>query len=98
MLQINCPHCGVRDESEFTFGGESHVQRPSQSATDEEWSDYLFNRMNPEGIHFERWCHTYGCGQWFNIARDTKTHEVLAVYRMGEPAPVVEESAAGEPS
>jgi sarcosine oxidase, subunit delta len=89
MLQITCPYCGVRDEAEYRFGGESHVSRPSLESTDTEWGDYLFNRTNPQGVHYERWCHSYGCGRWFNVARDTVSHEVLAVYRMGEPKPAV---------
>jgi len=28
MLLINCPHCGPRDESEFSCGGEAHIARP----------------------------------------------------------------------
>ena len=88
MLQIACPYCGVRDELEFRFGGESHISRPAPDVSDAEWSDYLFNRDNPKGLHYERWCHSYGCGQWFNVARDTVTHQVIAVYRMGEPKPV----------
>ena len=91
MLQIQCPNCGVRDEEEFRFGGQSHITRPLPEVSDEEWADYLFNRDNPKGLHFERWCHVYGCNQWFNMARDTVTHEVLAVYRMGDPKPEVEE-------
>ncbi len=87
MLRIACPYCGTRDESEFRFGGESHVERPGLEVSDAEWADYLFNRNNPKGLHYERWCHTYGCGQWFNVVRDTFTHEIYAVYRMGEVKP-----------
>ncbi len=87
MLRIPCPYCGTRDESEFRFGGESHVERPGLEVSDAEWADYLFNRNNPKGLHYERWCHTYGCGQWFNVVRDTLTHEIYAVYRMGEVKP-----------
>jgi sarcosine oxidase, subunit delta len=87
MLRIRCPCCGVRDETEFTFGGPSHVSRPATSASDHEWSQYLFARENPKGVHCERWCHSYGCGRWFNVARDTVTHQILAVYLMGEPRP-----------
>lgn len=94
MLQIACPYCGVRDEEEFRFGGESHVTRPTLEATDAVWGDYLFNRINPKGVHYERWLHTYGCGRWFNVARDTVTHEVLAVYRMGDPKPALPGGAA----
>ena len=87
MLRIPCPWCGTRDESEFRFGGESHVERPGLEVSDAEWADYLFNRNNPKGLHYERWCHTYGCSQWFNVVRDTLTHEIYAVYRMGEVKP-----------
>ncbi len=87
MLRIPCPYCGTRDESEFRFGGESHVERPGLEVSDAEWADYLFNRNNPKGLHYERWCHTYGCSQWFNVVRDTLTHEIDAVYRMGEVKP-----------
>ena len=87
MLQIPCPYCGNRDEAEFHFGGEAHLTRPEPEASDKEWSDYLFNRTNPKGTHYERWCHSFGCGQWFNVARDTVTHEIEVVYRMGESRP-----------
>jgi sarcosine oxidase, subunit delta len=96
VLRIPCPWCGVRDEPEFTFGGPSHVTRPEFGVTDATWADYLFNRENPKGVHYERWAHAYGCGRWFNVARDTVTHEILAVYRMGEsrPAPGSSHGAA----
>jgi heterotetrameric sarcosine oxidase delta subunit len=87
MLRISCPYCGIRDEPEFTFGGPSHVTRPAFDATDVGWANYLFNRDNPKGIHYERWLHAYGCGRWFNLVRDTVTHEVLGVYPMGEAKP-----------
>jgi heterotetrameric sarcosine oxidase delta subunit len=87
MLRINCPWCGTRDESEFSFGGESHVERPGLEVSDAEWADYLFNRENPKGLHYERWCHVYGCSQWFNVVRDTVTHEIHTVYKVGEPRP-----------
>jgi len=87
MLQIPCPWCGTRDETEFRFGGEAHVERPGIDVSDAEWADYLFNRENPKGLHYERWFHTFGCRQWFNVARDTVTHEIHAVYKMGEAKP-----------
>ena len=87
MLRIPCPYCGTRDEVEFHCGGDAHIVRPGLEVNDAEWSDYLFNRKNPRGLHYERWVHNFGCGQWFNVARDTVTHEIYAVYRMGEPAP-----------
>jgi sarcosine oxidase subunit delta len=89
MLLIACPYCGPRAESEFTCGGEGHIVRPGppQTVSDDTWADYLFFRSNPKGVHYERWCHSLGCRQWFNVARDTVTHEIKAVYRMGAPRP-----------
>jgi sarcosine oxidase subunit delta len=87
MLRICCPYCGVRDEPEFLFGGPSHVTRPLAQVDDATWTTYLFARDNPVGVHFERWLHAYGCGRWFNAARDTLTHEVLKIYMMGDPKP-----------
>ena len=88
-MLIPCPFCGSRDSSEFRSGGESHIQRPgpAESVGDEAWGTYLFHRANPKGAHAERWLHQGGCGQWFNVLRDTATHRVLAVYAMGEPRP-----------
>ncbi|TLY56425.1 MAG: sarcosine oxidase subunit delta, partial [Gammaproteobacteria bacterium] len=40
-----------------------------------------------KGVHLERWRHAYGCGQWFNVARHTVTHEVLSVYAMTDAPP-----------
>ena len=87
MIRIPCPYCGTRDEVEFHCGGDAHIVRPGPEVSDAEWADYLFNRENPRGVHYERWCHVFGCGQWFNVARDTVTHKFHAVYRMGDPAP-----------
>ena len=89
MLLIECPYCGPRDEHEFTCGGEAHIVRPKhpEKLSDEEWADYLFMRTNPKGAHRERWCHAHGCRRWFNVERDTFTHKITAVYRMGEKPP-----------
>lgn len=95
MLQICCPYCGTRDEAEFCFGGESHIVRPDRLASDEVWADYLFNRNNPNGMQHERWCHSFGCGQWFNLARNTVTHVIHSSYEMGEDAPAELERQVG---
>lgn len=47
----------------------------------------MFDRENPIGLHAERWGHTYGCGQWFNMTRNTLTHDIDAVYAMTDPKP-----------
>lgn len=87
MLRMPCPYCGERDELEFVFGGTSHIARPAFEVDDSTWTEYLFVRDNPAGAHFERWLHVYGCGRWFNVARNTLTHEILQIYSMGDPKP-----------
>ncbi len=89
MLRIPCPWCGVRDETEFRYGGQAHIVRPEDpdALPDAEWAEYLFMRDNPKGPFAERWVHSAGCRRWFNVKRHTVTHEILAVYRMGEPEP-----------
>ena len=47
---------------------------------DREWAEYLFYRDNPKGAFAERWVHSTGCRQWFNMLRDTVTYEIQAVY------------------
>ncbi|MEM7731548.1 MAG: sarcosine oxidase subunit delta [Pseudomonadota bacterium] len=77
MIRINCPVCGLRDETEFTYGEDASVTRP---AMDEEamqpWLDYVFNRDNPRGWHREYWHHVQGCRQWVVVERNTLTHDV----------------------
>ena len=89
MLQIKCPWCGLRDETEYKYGGEAHVAYPEDpdALSDEEWAQYLFFRANPKGPFAERWVHTGGCRKWFNAVRDTRTYEVLAVYTNNDPRP-----------
>ena len=94
MMLLSCPWCGPRDESEFVCGGTTHIARPALAASDAEWAGYLFFRDNPRGVHRERWRHAYGCGQWFNLARHTVTHEVVAVYAMGAAPPVAGKGSA----
>jgi len=89
MLLIDCPWCGPRDESEFSYSGESHIVRPKDpfALSDKEWADYLFYRKNPKGRHLEQWCHAAGCRRYFNAVRDTVTYEIASVYKIGEAPP-----------
>ena len=77
MLLIPCPWCGERDEVEFRYGGEAHISRANPDDVDDAaWADYLYMRANPKGIFAERWVHTQGCRRWFELTRDTVTHEI----------------------
>jgi sarcosine oxidase subunit delta len=63
------------------------LERPALEQSDDTWGSYLFFRDNPKGMHNERWRHTYGCGQWFNLTRNTVTHQIVAVYAMTAAPP-----------
>ena len=89
MLQIHCPWCGTRAETEFTCGGEGGIVRPTvtETMTDAQWGDYVFMRKNPKGVHHEQWRHSSGCGRWFNALRDTVSYRFDAVWKIGETPP-----------
>ncbi|MEM0949062.1 MAG: sarcosine oxidase subunit delta [Pseudomonadota bacterium] len=81
MLILICPYCGVAvDETELQPGGEAHLKRYGPGSSDEEFEQYLFQRENAKGVHFERWRHVNGCGKWFHAARCTVTLEVFGTY------------------
>ena len=80
---IECPNCGCRSAYEFRFGGELR-RRPSSQASDEEWTDYVYNRANLNGVQKEWWCHRDGCGKWLVAERDTTCNEVKRTYWIEE--------------
>jgi sarcosine oxidase subunit delta len=89
MLLIDCPYCGARPETEFSYGGEAHIARPADPAalSDDEWGAFLYARTNLKGRHAERWRHTHGCGRFFNAVRDTVSDFFVVTYKTGEPRP-----------
>ncbi|MDE0455487.1 MAG: sarcosine oxidase subunit delta [Gammaproteobacteria bacterium] len=93
MLLIECPWCGPRAETEFSYGGEAGIERPADpyALSDAEWADYLFFRSNPRGAHRELWNHAQGCRRWFGVERDTVSYRIEKSYRLsgagsGRPA------------
>ena len=100
MFLIRCPNCGERDLSEFSYGGEAHIARPTEpnGMSDAEWADYVFLRSNPKGVLAERWNHQAGCRRWFNMLRNTATDDILAVYGIGDARPDVLANLPATPS
>jgi sarcosine oxidase subunit delta len=98
MLLISCPNCGSRDETEFHYGGQAHVPYPENphELNGREWAEFLFYRDNTKGVFAERWLHSTGCRQWFNMLRDTVTYDIQAVYPMGTSRPDPSVPAAAE--
>ncbi len=93
MFQIECPYCGLREQTEFSCHGQAHIARPEHpdQITDQQWGEYIFFRDNPKGNHYERWVHTHGCRKWFNVARNTITDKITASYKVGDPKPTFQE-------
>ena len=83
MLHIPCPYCGPRDETEFHYGAEAHIAYPEnpQGLDDVQWSKFVFIKSNPKGWLAERWVHSAGCRRWFNVWRNTITHEFGPSYK-----------------
>lgn len=86
MLQIKCPWCGDRAETEFSYGGEAGIVRPadSESLDDRQWGDYVFMRRNTFGVFKEQWLHAQGCRRWFMAERDTRSYEFLGYETFGQ--------------
>ncbi|MDZ7839992.1 MAG: sarcosine oxidase subunit delta [Gammaproteobacteria bacterium] len=79
MIRINCPFCGMRDHSEFTYGSDAAVRYPDLDASADDWTKAVFERENLDGVVLETWHHVHGCRMWLIVERDTITHEIHAV-------------------
>jgi sarcosine oxidase subunit delta len=79
MKLMTCPLNGVRNISEFTYGGEVTAMPDPASCTDAEWADYVFNKTNPAGVVREWWLHN-ASSYWFIAERHTVTDEILRTF------------------
>ena len=73
-IKIPCPHCGERDYTEFTFGGE--LRSLDANDADEDYRR-VYLRENAAGEQQERWFHLFGCRRWLTIRRDTLTNRIV---------------------
>lgn len=92
-MRINCPYCGERDASEFTYLGDASPVRPDATPHDpplepdsaeaeslrRQFHDYVYLRDNVAGFMKERWYHGGGCRSWLIVERHTVTHEIRSV-------------------
>jgi len=74
---LTCPNCGVREVTDFGFGGESSPRPTERPASLRELGDYTYFRRNVAGVQREWWMHRSGCRAWFLAERDTRSNEVL---------------------
>ena len=80
-MRIECPFCGERDVSEFTYLGDADFRRPAAGSAGlaDRFYEAVYLRDNPAGPHRELWYHASGCLSWLRVDRNTRTHEILAV-------------------
>lgn len=66
---------------EYSYLGDATVTRPRDGAAapGEAWSDYVYMRDNPSGLHRELWYHAAGCHAWLVVTRDLRSHAIAAV-------------------
>ena len=80
-MRIQCPFCGERDVSEFTYLGDASCHRPPSNTEHpaDRFYEAVYLRDNPAGPHQELWYHAGGCLSWLRVTRNTRSHEILAV-------------------
>ncbi|MGE5267938.1 MAG: sarcosine oxidase subunit delta [Deltaproteobacteria bacterium] len=76
MKILRCPLNGPRNISEFVWGGEMKPMPNPATATDAEWTEYLFLEDNIAGEITEWWLHA-PTNYWFVARRNTITDEII---------------------
>ena len=79
MKMMCCPINGLRNITEFLYGGEVKPMPNPLSTSDREWAEYIFIQNNTNGIVKEWWMHV-PTSTWFIAERDTSTDEVMKTY------------------
>ncbi|RRW40626.1 sarcosine oxidase subunit delta [Pseudomonas luteola] len=79
MKLMTCPLNGLRNISEFTYGGEFKPMPDPTTCSDTEWADYVFNSENIAGVITEWWMHT-ASSYWFLAERNTVTDEIIRTF------------------
>jgi sarcosine oxidase subunit delta len=85
MMQLICPHCGPRAQSEFVFERTVDSVVALDAAADDAMAA-LFTRTNPRGPDDEIWRHTFGCRAWMVVTRHRATHQITAIRAVGPEA------------
>ncbi len=83
MLVIECPVCGPRNSSEFSYSGPSKP-RPAGTPSPADWRKYLYEKDNFAGFAKERWFHINGCRKFIDIERSSITNEITSVHLVGQ--------------
>ena len=79
MKRMHCPLNGLRNISEFAYGGEVLDIPDSLSCSDREWAEYLFIDENRSDVVREWWIHTPS-SYWFIAERNRSSNEIIKTY------------------
>lgn len=98
-MRINCPYCGNRSASEFSYFGDAKLlARPDAAAAEaqHQFYEYLYLRDNPAGDHAEVWYHSAGCRSWLQVKRNVTSHDFKSVELLnnGKSAPTDEKAGS----
>lgn len=85
MMQISCPHCGPRAQTEFVYERTMDSVVPLDAEPGAAM-ETLFTRNNPRGVDEELWRHTYGCRAWMVVTRHRVSNEITSVRAVGPEA------------
>lgn len=88
MFIIDCPWCGSRAQTEFTYEGDANVERPDDG-DEKAFFEYVYIRDNPSGWHDEMWQHTSGCRRFLKVRRNVTTHEIAGSAKPSDTLPEV---------
>lgn len=83
MKLMQCPLNGLRNISEFVFGGEVKQMPDHQTCSDREWAEYVFYHNNGTGVVREWWLHAPS-GYWFIAERHRVSGDILRTYDSSE--------------
>lgn len=83
MKMMHCPMNGLRNISEFVYGGEVKEMPNPNTCSDREWADYVFYADNQIGIVREWWMHA-ASSFWFIAERHTASDKILKTYTTNE--------------
>ncbi len=80
---MNCPLNGLRNISEFVYGGQVKAMPDHLSVSDAEWADYVFFEDTAIGVVREWWQHAPS-SYWFIAERHNGNDEILRTFDPSE--------------
>ena len=83
MKLLRCPLNGLRNISEFLYGGEVHPLTDPSHQDSRAWAEQVFFDDNAAGVVLE-WRGHRPTSFWFIAERDTLTDQVLRTFASSE--------------